>query len=60
MPVLQSTGPVSQITASQNPTGSGKKVLPTTSVTGAAAHQDLDSDFDHHTDTTSPVCPMEE
>ena len=46
MPLLQSTRPVCQITASQTPTSAGEKVLATISVTGAAAQEDPNSDFE--------------
>ena len=42
------------------PISSCKKVLPTSSVAGAAAQQDPEPDFDHQTDPISPVHPMED
>ena len=55
--MLQFTSPVSQIISSQ--TSTGKKFLPSASVTGAA-QQDPESDFEQQTNLTSPVHPLEE
>ena len=58
IPVLQSTGLVSQMTYSQIPTR--KKVQLTTSAYSAAVQHHPDSDLEQQTYPTSPVHPKEE
>ena len=58
VPELQPTGPVDHNISSQNLTG--KKVLPTSSLTGIASSQDPDSDLVQHSFPLSPAHPMEE
>ena len=55
---VSATGPVDQNVHNQNLTG--KKVLPTSSLSGAALSQNSYSDLEQHSYLSSPAHPMEE